>query len=252
MSSYTALITGSSRGFGKSLAFAVSSKYPNSTIYLLSRPSSHHTETFNNLKKAHTDGTVHKVDIDFNDAADTDNPNNNYINVFKDCIEGIPVPTSSSNKIVLYNNHGTLGHLTASPPLSSVPIDLNLNITSCISLSLLFSSRFPLSSIVNVSSLAALKPFPTWSLYCASKSARDMFHHCLSLSHPTLKTLSYAPGAMDTDMQSHIRLNESDVEMKEAFVKMKEEGKLVDPDVSARKCVELVEVGKEGHVDYWD
>ena len=79
-----------------------------------------------------------------------------------------------------------------------------------------------------------------------------MFHQCLSLSHPTLKTLSYAPGAMDTDMQSHIRLNESDVEMKDAFVKMKEEGNLVDPDVSARKCVELVEVGKEGHVDYWD
>jgi NAD(P)-dependent dehydrogenase (short-subunit alcohol dehydrogenase family) len=32
------------------------------------------------------------------------------------------------------------------------------------------------STIINVSSLLAIKAFPGWSLYATAKAARDMFH----------------------------------------------------------------------------
>lgn len=152
MSTYTAIITGASRGFGKSLAAAVSSKHPTSTIYLLSRPSPHHTATCSELSSTHTSGKVVKVDIDFNDPS-------TYIEVFNSTLSKIPVPSSgdeerppATSKIVLYNNHGTLTSLTPSPPISQIPLDINLNLTSCLTLSTLFSTRYPTSTIVNVRS----------------------------------------------------------------------------------------------------
>ena len=59
-------------------------------------------------------------------------------------------------------------------------------------------------------------------------------------------------------MQGEIRAGESDLKNREAFVKMKEEGMLVEPGVSALKCVRLVDRGVGGggksgeHLDFWD
>ena len=73
--------------------------------------------------------------------------------------------------------------------------------------------------IVNISSLAAIQPFPTWSVYSAGKAGREMYHKILaeenknsfpSTHHQPAQTLSirvlnYAPGPLDTDMQLAIR-----------------------------------------------
>jgi sepiapterin reductase len=63
--------------------------------------------------------------------------------------------------------------------------------------------------IVNISSLAAIKPFSTWSVYCMGKAAREMFHQVLAEEHKNsksgVKVLNYAPGPLDTDMQKDIR-----------------------------------------------
>lgn len=116
--------------------------------------------------------------------------------------------------------------------------------------------------MVNVSSLAALQPFVTWSLYCAGKAARDMMHKVLAeevKADPpggrTLSVLNYAPGPMDTDMNAVIRLaEEADVGTKEYFQKMKDDGALVNPDDSAMKLVRILEdkVYAGDHVDFYD
>lgn len=55
--------------------------------------------------------------------------------------------------------------------------------------------------IVNISSLAALQAFESWSVYCAGKAARDMFYQALAKElkvqslDQSIKVLNYAPGS---------------------------------------------------------
>lgn len=63
-----------------------------------------------------------------------------------------------------------------------------------------------------------------------------------------LKVLNYAPGCMNTDMAREIRSAEQ-------LAEDLENGKYIEPVVSAEKCVRLVLRGKfdtGAHVDYWD
>jgi len=83
-----------------------------------------------------------------------------------------------------------------------------------------------------------------------------MYHKTLALENPNLAVLNYAPGAMDTDMQSEIRSSPTcDVDLKSHFIEAKGKGDLVEPRVSADRLREILVEGnwKNGeHVDYWD
>jgi sepiapterin reductase len=117
-------------------------------------------------------------------------------------------------------------------------------------------------TIINVSSLAATTPFESWSIYCAGKAARDIYHAVLAkeqLKFPDrrkLVTLNYAPGPLDTNMQKEIRENEQvDKETREFFKTMKDNNQLVDPNVSADKLSRLIISGSfesGSHVDFYE
>lgn len=49
-------------------------------------------------------------------------------------------------------------------------------------------------TVVNVSSICALEPYPSWVLYCSAKAARDMMFRVLAEEDPDLRVLNYAPG----------------------------------------------------------
>jgi sepiapterin reductase len=123
--------------------------------------------------------------------------------------------------------------------------------------------------VVNVSSLTAIMAAPAMSLYCAGKSARDMFHLVLAEeqrkkwgsttaeARREIRVLNYAPGPLDTDMQSAIRAAEAaNASLGRAYTDMKENGQLVDMDKSAEKLVKLVRTKgafvSGAHVDYYD
>lgn len=53
-------------------------------------------------------------------------------------------------------------------------------------------------TVVNISSLCALKPFPSWVLYCTGKAARDMMFRVLAEEEPDVRVLNYAPGECPT------------------------------------------------------
>ena len=116
--------------------------------------------------------------------------------------------------------------------------------------------------IVNVSSLAAIKPFETWSIYCAGKAARDMYHKTLAEELKTksnirsVKVLNYAPGPLDTNMQKEIREGKLvDKNTQEFFINMKKENQLVDLMVSASKLISAMSsrpFENGDHLDYFD
>lgn len=76
---------------------------------------------------------------------------------------------------------------------------LSLNVSSALCLTARVLRAFPQRAglrrtVVNVSSLCALQPFPSWVLYCTGKAARDMAFRVLAEEEPDLRVLSYSPG----------------------------------------------------------
>jgi len=119
------------------------------------------------------------------------------------------------------------------------------------------------ATVVHTSSLFAVEPARSWGGYCVAKAAADMLHAVLAaeFAHanaegegelPALRTLNYAPGPLDTDMQAAVRASAS---VGAEFRRMKERGQLVDPFASAEVLVRLIlcEKFESGqHVDYYD
>eukprot|EP00559_Dactyliosolen_fragilissimus_P001375 CAMPEP_0184866246 /NCGR_PEP_ID=MMETSP0580-20130426/21522_1 /TAXON_ID=1118495 /ORGANISM="Dactyliosolen fragilissimus" /LENGTH=161 /DNA_ID=CAMNT_0027365829 /DNA_START=588 /DNA_END=1073 /DNA_ORIENTATION=- len=145
-------------------------------------------------------------------------------------------------------------------------------------------------TIVNISSICAVKGFPTMGIYCAGKAARDMFHSVLakemsigqaaninsknddnSESSPinqhenqnqsNVTILNYAPGPCETEMASE--LEEStflDPDLSAFFRKAKKDGTLVKPKDTMEILADLVLKGTSkgksynsgDHVDYFD
>jgi sepiapterin reductase len=147
-------------------------------------------------------------------------------------------------------------------------------VTACIWLTSLFlrwlggavaTPHTPSSAVVNVSSLAAIQPFSTMLVYCAGKAARDMLHKGVAEeaslataagTMPAVKSLNYAPGPMDTDMQGELASSATLLaESRAYFASLKAEGKLVMPDDSAAKCARLLAADtfvSGSHVDFYD
>lgn len=59
--------------------------------------------------------------------------------------------------------------------------------------------------VVNISSGAAGRPIPGWSLYCSSKSALKAYLDVLDVENDRVTVVHVDPGVMDTGMQETIR-----------------------------------------------
>ena len=83
--------------------------------------------------------------------------------------------------------------------MADVDAYLSFNVSSALCLTAKFLEAFPPNAglrrtVVNVSSLCSLKPFPSWTLYCTGKAARDMMFRVLAEEEPDVRVLNYAPG----------------------------------------------------------
>ena len=198
----------------------------------------------------------------------------------------------------LINNAGSLGPLGLA---SSIPGEssmkelrkaIDLNVTSAMWVSSQFTKTFlttsstssetksPLVRIVNISSLCAIDPFPTMSIYCAGKAGRDMFHSVLAKEHSSnskqndeeaddkedessrleqkqsFKVLNYAPGLCDTQMTDDLAgCSVLDDGLHKNITTSKQESTLVRSEDTAKKLVQILrldEYESGSHVDYYD
>lgn len=101
--------------------------------------------------------------------------------------------------------------------------------------------------IVNLSSGAATKAYPSWGAYCASKAGLRMAGQVLAREHETagrserdLAVVDYAPGVVATTMQESIRsASEEDFPLRRRFVDLWRQGELVAPEGPAEEIAEL-------------
>jgi sepiapterin reductase len=163
---------------------------------------------------------------------------------------------------------------------------VDLNLTSTVLLTRLFLRGLPAAAdadapppppplphhlVVNVSSLAAVQAMPSWGMYAVTRAARDMLASVVAADDAAaaaaaaaagaarrvpVKTLSYAPGPCDTDMQRECRESPGlDPGSRAHLAGLHASGTLVDPSASAAKCARLVRAdayASGAHIDFYD
>ena len=221
-----AIITGASRGIGRALALALADEvcaassdhehHQNIHMVLIARSAEALQETANMIEsdKEGSGGAVITTSCHALDLSDIEN----LPLKFQEVIESLSSDATQYDKCLLINNAGSVGPLgrcesVSSSSMKELSTAINLNITSSIWLSSQFTKIFANKEchtevrIVNISSICAIEPFPTMSIYCAGKSARDMYHSVLAKENNSaadekdsnggkekFKVLNYAPG----------------------------------------------------------
>ncbi|KAJ3270746.1 Intraflagellar transport protein 74 [Terramyces sp. JEL0728] len=258
MSKNLVFITGASQGFGKELALVIARSYMvkgPTEVVLAARSIKNSEQTKTEFKgiNSSSDITISAV----------------YLNYESESLENdigdmLAKLGTQYNHIYLFNNAGTLGKLDHVRNLSYQDIvsNVQINLTGPLFMTGKFLDKYDQKSkitVVNVSSLAAIQPFDTWGMYCATKAARNMYHRNIALEEDLLKkqvrVLNYAPGPLDTAMQQRIRQEMPDVELKKAFTNMHEKNNLVQPRDSAQALITLLEKNEYvngAHVDYFE
>lgn len=90
--------------------------------------------------------------------------------------------------------------------------------------------------VVSVSSGAAIHVIQGWAAYCVAKAALNHFTRALAEEEPSVTTVAFQPGVVDTSMQTLIREEGAQgmpEEVHARFLKYHQEGELLPPVVPA-------------------
>ncbi|XP_064647685.1 sepiapterin reductase-like [Lineus longissimus] len=256
------LVTGASRGLGRSLAVNLAKKLgKQSFILLLARNKDGLEETKTQILKNVPDLelTISLQPVDLSQCSDA-----LFDRLLKDTMTTAHADFQCFNQVIIVHNAASLGDVSkkVSDFMDAAEYQeyWNVNITSPAILNNVFLHHFPASEkrdvlCINISSICALQPFKTWALYCTGKTARDMWFNVLAVEEPSIRVLSYAPGPLDTDMQMLARTVTGDNDMREVFLDMHQKGGLLTCDVSVKKLIQILETNtfeSGAHIDYFD
>jgi sepiapterin reductase len=257
--SHLIIVTGACRGFGLSIVMSFAKRIRTPLHFVLvTRSEENMSKTIDAINVARIGRTTH-VDTVFADLTKTEELEEVAGRVFN-------YDPAQFAYVTFISNAGCLGRISPVGDCIDLPAYLRAS-TLHTTVSYVFVSellrRFKNNqtkiNIINLTSLWALTPVRSFSIYCSTKAANEMFYNVVaSENNPEfVRVLNYAPGPLDTDMQQELRNIEVgiDPEIKANFLAMKSEGTLIHPDISADKCARLVieELFVSGaHVDYFD
>ena len=225
------LITGASKGIGRSMSVQLAEKGVN--VVLLARQSEALNQTANDVQ-AHAPPSF-SIECDLGLASS-----------IAQASEVILERLSKLDGIV--HNAGDIHPIK--PLLEAAPSDWATSLmVNVVGAQALTSHLSPLlkgshrTRITTISSGASLRPLASWSAYCSSKAALDMWARCLAEEgrEHNISAISIAPGIVDTDMQKHIRAADSDdFPLRSTFVDYHVNGDLTQPDDVASQLLPLI------------
>ncbi|MFT6204930.1 MAG: benzil reductase ((S)-benzoin forming) [Spirosomataceae bacterium] len=212
------IITGASKGIGAGIAKELLKQ--GNTVIGISR--SKNPELTNLIQ--------HSVDLANTETLET---------TFSEILQTIDLGKATG--IFLINNAGLLAPMKPIQKASGSEIakHINVNVIAPMILSSVFIRELAelniRKRILNISSGAGKNPYFGWSAYCTSKAGIDMFSRTVSVEQQETKNpvevISFAPGVVDTEMQSEIRAtDEEDFINLPRFKEMHEAGVLQDSD----------------------
>lgn len=163
---------------------------------------------------------------------------------------------SAWERIVFINNAGLLTPIAPVRSLTDSQIEHNLtvNMTSAIRVMSAFVRTFQgcesRMTIANISSGAALHGYSGWPLYCAAKAGVENFIRALAAEQSTstnaMTCINIDPGKMDTDMQVEIRdTDASNFPDVARFIDAKDNGQLRSAQYVARAIKDIIDSAPE-------
>ncbi|XP_050045374.1 sepiapterin reductase-like [Dermacentor andersoni] len=251
---YYVIITGASVGIGRAVAQAFSQEVSEKSVFVI---TGRNAENLNETKRL-----VGQVSPGVEVIAEVMDHSKATFEDYRKLITDTWAKISEADGVVLVHNVGTVGdvHKYASAFTDEKEIDdyFHLNLTSVMTLTSAFLEQFPNSStisrtIINISSLAAVKPLAGASIYCTGKAARQMYFKIIAAENPSVTVLNYSPGPVDTAM--HQALHQGVKEIAAVAEGARESGMLLTPDATALRLVQILgaqEFQSGDHVDYFD
>ncbi|XP_056154622.1 sepiapterin reductase-like [Lampris incognitus] len=249
------VITGASRGFGRTLARHVARWLkPGSVLVLAARSGPDLRALQTELTASGTGPAVRCV------AADLATKEG----VARVVGAAAEASTQDVDHLMLVNNAGSLGDVSRYTrdvvSMSEVDSYLSFNVSSALCVTTGVLRAVPprpglKRTVVNVTSLCALQPFPSWVLYCTGKAAREMMFKVLAEEEPDIRVLNYSPGPLDTAMQAEARSSTADPGVRDSFSAMFAQGQLLTCDASCAKLLTVLlkdEYRSGDHVDFYD
>jgi benzil reductase ((S)-benzoin forming) len=177
------------------------------------------------------------------------NPNYSFLQLDlsdERAVHDFTFPEAKENLVFIYNS-GILGEVMSISRQSEMNAKnvFQINYLAAVALTQKVLKLDFLEQIIYISSGAAKRAIPSWSQYCASKAALDMFAETLQLELNAeardIVVRSVAPGVVDTPMQTLIReTNESDFPSVENFRALHENGELSSPQEVAQKLDKVI------------
>ncbi|KAI8319583.1 NAD(P)-binding protein [Martensiomyces pterosporus] len=262
------IVTGAGRGLGRSIAKVVAKRAAAANelrhLILVGRSRRSLELTSEEAVNTHT-RTYIAADIELSQPAET--TTEQVIAKIKEVVGGLSASPKRTLHITLIQCAGTVGDLSKTVDQyteSEITAYVHLNLVSYSALTARFLeyaktlAHADRIAVVNISSLLAVVPFPNWGLYAAIKAARDQILKVVALEHkgdPRVKTLSYAPGPLEGDMQADVRNSIGDAEQKALYSEMHKEKKLVNREFTADLMCGLLDkwsFESGAHIDIYD
>ncbi|KAH9518375.1 hypothetical protein Btru_016572 [Bulinus truncatus] len=250
------VITGPTRGLGRSIAHQLSKSLPKGSLFILLSRNQPLLDSISDLVLLN-EGIKAVTGIFDQSSCDQ----NMYDNIIEECLKHAAADISQFAQAILINNSGILEPLEFVRGLDNVnaiATYFNTNLSGCVALTAKFLQVFQLIKsrvVVNISSLAAIQPMKSWLLYCMAKSARDMMSKVIAEEEENIRTLNYAPGPLVTDMTNIACENTKDVELRNWFEEQMRKNALVECESSAQKLVSILQKNtfdNGAHIDYFD
>ncbi|XP_054468396.1 sepiapterin reductase a [Anoplopoma fimbria] len=252
------IITGSSRGFGRTIAREMSRFVkPGSALVLTARSADDLRALQAELAESEAGRAGLVVECVVADLSQMEGLES-IVRASKDAF------SEDMDHVLLVNNAASLGDVSryakSFTDMAEVDSYLSLNVSSSLCLTANVLQAFPQRpgqrrTIINISSLCALQPFRSWGLYCTSKAAREMMFRVLAEEEPDLRVLSYSPGPLDTAMQALARSRTADPSIRKSFSDMFAQGQLLTCEASCAKLMKLLledSYTTGAHIDVFD
>lgn len=248
------VITGASRGYGKTVAEMLAERLPSASVIVLSARNGNLLESF---KQKLT--SKHPSVLFYCWQSDLANPcYRQFSDFLKQLFQENNMKADNFEQCLLVHNAGILGDISQQHLETTNRDEIDeywrINITSMM---LLNAALLPMFKshlhqlVVNISSLCSIVPFKGFSLYCAGKAAREQLLNCLALENANVRLLHWAPGPMKTDMLD----GQSDHTIDPNFLAVLKSNNMLTCEQSAVKLMALLGTNtfaNKSHVDYYD
>ena len=166
------LITGASQGLGRTMAIRFAGRFPaGSVLVLMARNAKGLDQTKSAIEANSPSVRVRTVPVDLG-AADEDSLRQYLAKVVKE----LGVVAADFEQACVVHNAASLGdvskHVTQHVSTTDMRKYWDINLTAAVVLNAVFLGMFPSDEVrqrvvINISSICALQPFRSWSLYCA-------------------------------------------------------------------------------------